>query len=224
MTLVVTPVGASGSCIALLELASIAAGLEVVDALLKQAEVELLLCRAVTPGKYVVLFSGEVDAVSSSLRRAVEVGQDVLIDRLFIPNVEPTLLTLVRRAVAGPSGTIGLADVGASDSAPGDSAVLPPDALTLDALGIIETLSIASIIRAGDVASKLASLTLVSLELARGIGGKSYVTFTGQVSDVDAGVTAGAADAEAAGLLVKRVVIPRPHEAMLSVLRGGPLA
>ncbi len=218
MTHVVTPVGASGSCIALLELASIAAGLEVVDALLKQAEVELLLCRAVSPGKYVVLFSGEVDAVSSSLRRAVEVGDDVLIDRLFIPNVEPTLLQLVRRAVAGPSGTIGLGDGGGDDSAPGGSG-----ALTLDALGIIETLSIASIIRAGDVASKLASLTLVSLELARGIGGKSYVTFTGQVSDVDAGVTAGAADAEAAGLLVRRVVIARPHEAMLAVLRGGPL-
>ena len=221
MTLVVTPVGASGSCIALLELASIAAGLEVVDALLKQAEVELLLCRAVTPGKYVVLFSGEVDAVSSALRRAVEVGQDVLIDRLFIPNVEPTLLHLVRRAVAGPSGTIGLCDDGGGDS---DPDALAGEALTLDALGIIETLSIASIIRAGDVASKLASLTLISLELARGIGGKSYVTFTGQVSDVDAGVTAGAADAEAAGLLVKRVVIPRPHEAMLSVLRGGPQA
>lgn len=222
MTFVVTPVGASGSCIALLELASIAAGLEVVDALLKQAEVDLLLCRAVSPGKYVVLFSGEVDAVSSSLRRAVEVGHDVLIDRLFIPNVEPTLLNLVRRAVAGPSGTIAVADDGLGESA--GVAAGGSGSLALDALGIIETLSVASIIRAGDVASKLASLTLVSLELARGIGGKSYVTFTGQVSDVEAGATAGAADAEAAGLLVRRVVIPRPHEAMGDVLRGGPSA
>jgi microcompartment protein CcmL/EutN len=200
----------------LLELASIAAGLQAVDALLKQADVELLLSRAVTPGKYVVLFTGEVDAVSASLQRGVDVGADVLLDRLFIPNVEPTLLALTKRAVFGPYGQVAVADsdVGPSDGAPEE------DELELDALGIIETDSIASTIRAGDVASKLASLTLVSLELARGIGGKSYVTFTGDVSDVEAGVEAGAADAEAGGLLVRRVVIPRPHESMLAVLRG----
>jgi microcompartment protein CcmL/EutN len=260
---VVKPVGATGPCIALVELASIATGIETVDALLKQAEVQLLLCRAVTPGKYVILFTGPVDDVMSALRRAVEVGGDVLIDRLFIPNIEPTLLALVKRAVSGPSGTIAVADelgadelgvdelgadelvaddVESTDLGAGEradrgattGALSGPAgagqseqagagaALSLDALGMIETLSIASTLRAGDLASKLASLTLVSLELARGIGGKSYLTFTGEVSDVEAGVHVGAADADAAGLLVRRLVIPRPHEELLEVLRGGP--
>lgn len=219
----VTPVGATGPCIGLLELSSIAAGLQTVDALLKQADVELLLSRAVTPGKYVVLFAGEVDAVISSLQRGAEVGEEVLLDRLFIPNVEPTLLALARRAVVGPVGQVALAssEVSSDDGqAAGEMAGGGSNEPVLGALGIIETRSIASTIRAGDVASKLASITLVSLELARGIGGKSYVTFTGDVSDVEAGVTAGAADAEAGDLLVRRVVIPRPHESMLDVLRG----
>jgi len=186
------PVGGTGPCIGLLELASIAAGYETTDALMKEAEVEVLEARAVSPGKFVVAFTGTVEDVTSSLRRGAEVGADALIDRLLIPNLEPTLLQLMRGAAE------------------------PPD--VLDALGVIETLSVASTIRAADVASKTASLRLVSLSLAKGIGGKSYVTFTGEVSDVEAAVEAGAGDAERVGLLVRRVVIPQPHRRMPEVM------
>lgn len=184
--------GGSGPCIAALEIASIASGFETADAIVKEATVDLLVAESVTPGKYVLLFSGSVEDTTSALRRGIEVCGDVLLDRLFIPNVEPTLLAFVR-----------------------GEGVPPP---FLDAVGIIETLSVASTIRAGDIASKTASLQLVSVALARGIGGKSYVTFTGEVSDVEAAVEAGSADAERAGLLVRRVVIPRPHRGMLEVL------
>ena len=48
--------------------------------------------------------------------------------------------------------------------------------------------------------------------------GKSYVTFTGDVSDVDAATSSGAEDAERAGMLVRHVVIPQPHTDMAGVL------
>ena len=188
--------GGTGPCIGLIELASIAAGYEATDALVKEAEVEVLESGPVTPGKFFVLFTGPVEEVTSALRRGLETGADVVLDQLFIPNVEPTLLQLAR--------------TGSLPSQP------------LDALGIIETLSIASTIRAADIASKTASLRLVSLRLAAGIGGKSFVTFTGEVSDVESGLERGSADAEQAGMLVRRVAIPRPHRAMRAVLGLEP--
>ena len=187
-------VGGSGPCVGLLELASIAAGYETTDALRKEADVELLLARPVSPGKFVVLFTGPVEETMSALRRGAETGRDDLIDKLFIPNLEPTLLDRVRGGGEGPT--------------------------ELDAVGIIETLSVASTLRAADIAAKTGSLRLVGLGLAVGLGGKSYVTFTGDVADVESAVDAGAADADAAGMLVRRVVIPRPHADMDAVLAG----
>lgn len=187
------PVGGTGPCVALVELASIAAGFEVTDALRKEAAVQILRSGPVSPGKFIVLFTGSVEDTTSAWRRALEVGADALIDHLLIPNIEPTLLALVR---------------GARPSVP----------QPLDAVGILETLSVASTIRAADLAAKAASLQLIDVQLAVGLGGKSYVTFTGEVSDVTAAVEAGAADAERAGLLVRRVVIPRPHADMGGVL------
>jgi len=191
-------VGGTGPCIGLLELASIAAGFETADALRKEAAVRLLRARPVTPGKFVILFTGPVEEVSSALRRGLETGADVLIDSLFIPNVEPTLLALVE---APPGAT------SAAGGAP----------IALDAVGIIETLSVASTIRAADIASKTATLQLVGLGLAVGLGGKSYVTFTGEVGDASAALEAGAADAERAGMLVRKVLIARPHADMAEV-------
>lgn len=199
------PVGAAGPCIGLLELASIATGLEVVDAICKQAGIQLRLATTLSPGKYIVLFDGPVDEVSSALRRGTEVGAEALLDQLFIPNVEPTLLALVH---AGAATTLGAHDQG-------------PESLDREALGVLETLSVASTIRAADLASKTASLTAVGLHLARGIGGKSWVAFRGEVSDVEAGIEAGAADAVRHGLLVRRLVIPNPHASMATVLAGG---
>ena len=49
--------------IGFLELNSIAKGVEAADAILKAAETELLFARAGCPGKYYILFTGEVAAV-----------------------------------------------------------------------------------------------------------------------------------------------------------------
>lgn len=187
-----TVVGGRGPCIALLEWASIGAGYEATDALVKEASVDVLQSGPITPGKFFVLFSGPVEEVASALRRALEIAPDVLLDHLFIPNVEPTLLALAHGEGTRPR--------------------------QLDAVGIIETLSIASTIRAADVASKRATLQLLTLRLAAGIGGKSFVTFTGAVDDVAVAVEDGARDAQDAGMLVRRVVIPQPHPAMRAVL------
>ena len=50
---------------------------------------------------------------------------------------------------------------------------------------------------------------LRDLRLANGIGGKGVVVFSGPLSEVQASVERGRADAQQRGLLARAVIIPR---------------
>jgi len=181
--------GNTWPCIGLLEYNSIGKGINATDQILKQAEVEVLFAKPVCPGKFTVLFSGDVEAVKSSIHAGVKIAEDSLVDELFIPNIEPTIFSAINCAA---------------------------EVKELDALGVIETFSVASTIVAADIAAKKGQVTLIDIRLAMGIGGKSYVTLTGEVSQVEAAITAGAMDASEKGLLASKIVIPNPHPDMLS--------
>src|SRR5450432_3194137 len=73
--------------IGLIELGSIAAGYEVADAMLKTADVELLLSRSICSGKYMVMIRGDVAGVEASVRAGSQCGRFSLIDTTIIPNV-----------------------------------------------------------------------------------------------------------------------------------------
>lgn len=174
-----------GPAIGLLELGSVARGIEVADAILWESEIELLFSCPVHPGKYVMLFTGSVEDLRSALRRGAEMAKGDLVDQLLIPAVHPQVEQGLRREgqIEG----------------------------TLDALGVIETASVASAILAADAALKQATVDLLELRIANGLGGRSYCTMTGEVSDVRSSVMAGSQRAEASGMLLRQVVIPRPH-------------
>ena len=53
--------------IGLVEMTSIAAGMEAADIMLKTSEVELIMSRTICSGKYMVLIGGEVAAVQTSV-------------------------------------------------------------------------------------------------------------------------------------------------------------
>jgi microcompartment protein CcmL/EutN len=170
--------------IGLVELNSIAAGIRTADEMVKVAPVILIAAMTICPGKYISLIGGEVSAVDSSVNRGVEVGAEWVVDRLFIPHIHPQVFPAIL-------GTV--------------------EAKDLKALGVIETFSVAASIIAGDGAAKAAKIQLTDLRLAQGLAGKSFVTMTGDVSDVNAAVGAGVALIKESGMLVKSVVIPRPH-------------
>ena len=79
-------------------------------------------------------------------------------------------------------------------------------------MGVIETFSGATAIKAADIAVKTANVALYDLRISRGMGGKGVVILTGPVGDVTAAVDAGAAHAEGLGLLNSKSVIPAPHK------------
>lgn len=171
----------------MLELSSIAVAYQVEDAMLKAAEVELLVARTICSGKYIVMIGGTVPAVESSLRAGKKVSMEALIDDLFIRNVDPRVF---------PAMTGGV--------------VLHEE--DKDALGILEAFSVTSIIEGADAAVKAAKVTLFRIHIAMAIGGKGFLMLTGKVDDVQAAVEAGAEEIGRRGLLVSKVVIPRPDE------------
>ena len=180
--------------IAAIETSSIAQGAVIGDAMVKTAEVELLEARTLSPGKYWVLIGGEVGPVRASFRRGVEVAGETLLDSLFIPNIHEGVL----KALAGTA-----------------------EQVDHDALGVIETMTAAATIVAADQAAKAAEVVVRDIKLANGLGGKGFVYITGSVSDVQAAVDAGRADATKRGLLTRSVVVPRLHAQMKAKILGA---
>ena len=66
----------------------------------------------------------------------------------------------------------------------------------IDAIGVVETTTVASAVLAADLALKTASVDLLDLRIANGLDGKSFFTITGEVSDVRSAVAAGARQAQ----------------------------
>jgi microcompartment protein CcmL/EutN len=173
----------SGPALALLEIESIARGIVVADALVKRAPVEFALADPVSPGKYLLLFSGGVAETEEAFKAGVDVAGSTLLDKLFLSGPEPRLLEALREKF---------------DETWGDS------------FAIVETHSVASTLLAADSALKRAEVWVRRLHLARGIGGKGYFVLTGSLDMIEAALEAAAASIEPR-LLVAAEVIQRPH-------------
>jgi microcompartment protein CcmL/EutN len=169
--------------IGLLELNSIARGVESADAMLKAGNVELIFAKPVCPGKYIVLTSGDVGAVKAAMDAGRTAAGANLVHDLVIPRLHPSLIP----AINATSEVGGVA-----------------------ALGVVEYFDIASAIVGADAAAKTGSVSLMEVRLGTGIAGKSYFTLCGQVSDVRSAVAAALADTEDRGAVVGSCVIPAP--------------
>lgn len=170
--------------VALIELRSIARGVKTADAMVKKAPVRLLEARTVCPGKYLILVGGETAAVEEAYNAGVDIGAELIVDELFLPYAHSQLIPAMQ-ACSYVSG--------------------------MQALGVIETFTVASVILSADAAAKAAEVELIELRMANGLGGKSFFTLTGALNELEAAVEAGVAIIEKSGSLVCREIIPNPH-------------
>lgn len=171
--------------IGMIELNSIAKGFEVCDVVLKTSEVKLVTSQSICPGKYIVFISGNVAEVQAAVRNGIEAGDRYVVDELVIPSTHEDVFPALY-------ATKNIGDV--------------------DALGVIETFSVVSSIFAADAAVKAASVRLIEIRMAMGLGGKAFCAFTGSVADVKAGVAAGLDAIHDKVMLVSSVIIPSPHD------------
>ena len=86
----------------------------------------------------------------------------------------------------------------------------------LEALGVVESFSVASLIEGANAAAKAANVELIEIRLAMALGGKAFVTLTGDVAAVQSAVEPGAQMVAQKGMLLNKVVIPRPRPELLT--------
>ena len=115
-------------------------------------------------------------------------GGECVVDTLMLANVHPSLIPAMRGTTQVPG---------------------------YGAVGVLEFFSVASAITAADVAAKAANVTLLEVHIGYAIGGKGYVTLTGDVGAVKAAVEAASRGSE---LLVGTTVIPRPSKTLFNSL------
>ncbi len=178
--------------IALIEYAGIAMGTRASDAMAKKAPVTILRAGTLHPGKYAILFAGEVAAVEESYVEGLRVGADAVIDRVLLPEIAPS----VREAI--------LDKVGKWDA---------------DTIGIIETHTMSAVIEAADAAVKGARVEVVRIRLGDGLQGKGLAHFAGEQADVEAAIEIGAGRIAYKNQSVCTAIIPRVDADLRGMLK-----
>ncbi len=174
-----------GKSIGMVEFTTVSAGMTGADTMIKTAEVDVVECATVCPGKYIVIISGELSAVKAAVDAAKIKADSKVIDSFVLGNPHESLFSAMYGATQ-PEG--------------------------VEALGVMESFSAATAIVAADAAAKTALVDLIELRLARGMCGKSYLLLTGSVSAVSAAISRAESEAADRGMFLDSSVIPRPDE------------
>lgn len=177
--------------IGMIEFNSIARGIYAADRMVKTSDVEIVTANSVCPGKYIAIVHGDVSAVEASVQSGVNVLGEYYVDSMIVPNVHPEVFPAI-----------------VSTSMPEN----------IQALGILESFSLATMVIAADAVLKAAELEPIEIRLGTGLGGKSYFTFTGDVAAVEAGSEAGKSVIAENGMLINAEVIPSPSKKLVERL------
>lgn len=173
--------------LALIEFDSIAAGIEAGDAMAKKAPIARIIAGTVQRGKYLVLVTGAVADVEESLVAGLATGASAVLDHVYLPGVHPHVVDAI-------------------------AAQRRPQPIA--ALGVVETRTVAAAIAAADAGVKGATVNLLEVRLADGLGGHGLVFFDGLVADVEAAVRIGTDVIAGTKALIHAVVIPQFHPEM----------
>lgn len=167
-----------------LEFNSIALGIKALDEMVKIAPIKIIEARTMCPGKYLIVFTGDVASVEYSFKKGYETGKERIVDSLFLPMIHPNVVPAI--------GNVVKTDI-------------------WDAIGIIETESVISSIEAADFAAKKGGVKIIEVRLAIGFGGKSYVKMIGDLDAIQIAMDAGTTKAKEKNLLCAESIIPQPH-------------
>jgi microcompartment protein CcmL/EutN len=178
--------------VGMLEFKSIAKGIFATDVMVKKSKVEILKATHISPGKYMTIITGEVGEVDEALKAGINSVPDMLINKLFLQHAHFSIIPAIKGELKKTN---------------------------LQALGILETFSVVSCVKAADVAAKAARVEIVQMKLANNLGGKGYFVMTGELNEVEHALNSAVEFAKSDGMLASFVTIPAPHPQMLE--EGG---
>ena len=170
--------------IGVIELKSIPKGVEAADAALKSAGIEMVSAHPSCPGKYEMILTGSISDVTVAVEHVVKKFDGYVVDSSVMGKIDEQVI----KALFGTQ-----------------------EGERKGSLGLIETFSASSAIKAADIAVKTARVEIYDLRVSRGMGGKGVIMLTGDVGDVTAAVEAGANYAKSVSTLSSFTVIASPH-------------
>ncbi|MCH9651832.1 MAG: BMC domain-containing protein [Deltaproteobacteria bacterium] len=183
--------------LALLEFDSIALGIRTGNVMAKRTPLSALHCGTVQPGKYLVLAAGEVAEVEEALLAAREAVAEGLVAEIFLPSVHPQLVRGLCGDRREPQG---------------------------EAVGVIETRTVATVLAFADAALKGAQVELLKIQLADGLGGKGYALLSGEMVDVEAALEVGEERADPSALVASELISRMDPVMMSNLVAAGEFA
>lgn len=144
-----------------LEFRSISKGIEISDQIVKKANIEILYCKTICPGKFLVIVTGDEGAVDEAIDYGAEKAEKTLVDRFKLHAVSPVIIDAFKNKYEKKE--------------------------IVDAIGIIETNKVCTGIVALDRVLKASDVKLVKMQMALCISGKLVFTVTGAVSSIEYG-------------------------------------
>jgi microcompartment protein CcmL/EutN len=148
------------SNLAVVEFKSIARGIFTTDAMLKAADVDLVLATSLCPGKYLTIVKGETSAIESSLKIADEIGGRHVFSSEAINAISIKVIDAINGKLQ--SSTDG-------------------------AIAIIESMQMANLIHSADEVVDAVQIEFVDFRLSRGCGVNGFYIFSGELSSVKEG-------------------------------------
>ncbi len=179
--------------LALLEFDSVAAGIRAADIMVKRAPIALLKAGTVHPGRYLVLLGGTVASVEEAWRAGLEAERSYLLDHVLLPDVHEEVY---------------------------DGALGQRRELEEEALGVLETRTVATLLRAADAGVKGADVHIAELRMADDLGGRAFVLLDGALDEVEAALEIGAGSVEGETIL-HRSILPRLDGNLRQLLNAG---
>ena len=168
--------------IALLELSSIAVGIFTADTMVKQAPITVLKSGTVHNGKYLILIGGSVGSVEESYFTGIDCGAEKIIDQVQLPDIHEK----VHDAILGNRQNC-----------------------SAEAIGIIETSTVAAIIKSTDAAAKGANVDILEIRIADDLGGKAFAIFNGEIEDVQSAIEISKENVTKKEFWIRDKIIPR---------------
>lgn len=168
-------------CIGFLEYISVGKGIEAADLISKNTAIDILLSAPNCPGRYQILFTGDVGAVKEAIDIANGIADFNFLDSLILPRIDDRVL----------------------------SAIYSPDIVNIgDSIGVFETMTMTATIEGADTMVKTSGVDIIELRLGKGLAGKSYVIVTGTIQNVQSAMETALEGVQDRGVLISSVVIP----------------
>lgn len=171
------------SNLAVVEFKSIARGIFTTDAMLKAANVNLVMATSLCPGKYLTIVEGETSAVENSLKVADEIGGMHVFSSEVINAISHKVINAIFGKLQSETG---------------------------GALAIIESIQMANLISSADEVVDAVQIEFVDFRLARGCGVNSFYIFSGELSSVQEGAKVASKYLMGRGALLAYRVISGP--------------